>query len=314
MRKGIAKVILIGLMATALFAGCAKKADGGKTKIGYVSCNFNDTRQVYVMNEFKAFYSDKPEFEVVLQDAQEDVIRQQDLVNTLISQGVNILVVIPTNTDAMAPIIAAAKNKNIPLLFANRNPFNDSLPPDDVYYLGSQPIISGRLQAELAGKLLNGQGNVCILTGILGQEAQIERTKGNREVLQQNFPNIKIIGQDTGNWQRDQGMTITENWLTAHGKGLNAILANNDEMALGAIEALRAAGRSDVIVMGIDGVPDALEAVKNETMAATVFLSAELEGRGIAEISYRLAKGESVEKTTWVPDVFITSDNVDEYR
>jgi inositol transport system substrate-binding protein len=266
------------------------------------------------MNEFKDYFADKPEYELLFQDAQEDVIRQQDLVNTVISQGVKILLVVPVDTDSVNPIVESSRKANIPLIFFNRNPFYDSAPPENVYYLGSQPIISGQLQAEFVGKLLNGQGNVCILMGTLGQEAQVKRTEGNEQIIKEKYPNIKILAKDTGKWQRDQGMTMAENWLTAYGTNLNAILANNDELALGAIEALRAAGRTDVIVLGIDGIPDAFAAVKNKSLAATVFLSPALEGRGVADIAYKILNKQSVEKITWTQDVFVTAENVAQYE
>jgi inositol transport system substrate-binding protein len=313
MKKRYGAIVLL-MVAVGVLMGCAKKDTGGKIKIGYISCNFNDTRQIYVMEEFKSYFADKPEYELVLVDSQEDVIKQQDQVNTLIPQGVKVLIIVPVNVEAVDPMIASAANANIPLLFLNRDPFSSGkVIPKNVYYLGSQPITSGKFQGELVGQLLNGQGNICILMGFLGQDATVQRTEGNELVISEKYPGIKVLAKETASWQRDQGMTLTENWLTAYGKNINAILSNNDEMALGAIEALRVAGRNDVIVMGIDGIPDAYPAIKNGTMAATVLLDPVLEGKGAAEISHKLLKGESVETVTTVPDVYITAENVDQY-
>jgi inositol transport system substrate-binding protein len=265
------------------------------------------------MDAFKSFFTDKSEYELILLDAQEDVIKQQDLVNTVISQGIKLLIVIPVTTESVDPIIASALDAKIPLVFVNRNPFVGKPQPENTYYVGSDTIISGMLQSEYLGKLLNGSGGLCILQGTLSHEASINRTEGNEQVIRENYPGIKVLAKEPANWQRDQGMTITENWLTAYGKDLSAILANNDEMALGAVEALRAAGRPDVVVMGIDGIPDAVAAVKNGTMAATVLLSPETEGRGTAEVAYKIINGQTVEPFTKVSEVFITQENAAQF-
>jgi inositol transport system substrate-binding protein len=302
------------LVATGAFAGGSKEAAGGKSKVGYVCNNFNDTFQTYVMNAAKKYFDGKPDVELVLQDAQEDVIRQQDLVNTLISQKVKALIVVPVNTSAMEPIIKAAADAKIPLVFVNRNPFGEKALPANVYYVGSQEIIAGQLQMEQMGKLLGGKGSVCILMGKLDNEGAVKRTEGNEAIIKSMFPNIKILAKETGNWQRDQGMSLTENWLTAYGKNLNGILANNDEMALGAAEALKAAGRTDVIVMGVDAIPDAKVAVENGTLAATVLQDAVGQGQGAAEVASVVMKGGKMPSVSWVPFVLVNKDNLAKYK
>lgn len=313
---GILVVSMFGI--ATLFASGAKDAGTaqtkGKVKVGYVCNNFNDTFQTYVMEAAKKYFAEKPEVEFITQDAQEDVVREQDMVNTLITQGVKALIVIPVNTSAMDPIIKAAANAKVPLVFVNRNPFGEKELPKNVYYVGSQEIIAGQLQGEAMGKLLNGKGNVCILEGKLDNEGAVKRTQGNEEVLKSKYPGIKVLAKETGNWQRDQGMSLTENWLTAYGKDLNGILANNDEMALGAVEALKAAGRTDVYVMGVDAIPDAKVAVGNGSLAATVLQDSVGQGRGGAEVAYTVMNGGAMPSVTWVPFVLITKDNLDKYK
>lgn len=316
MKRAIAVVAIILMVTAGVFAGGAKDsgAAGGKVKVGYVCNNFNDTFQTYVMDAAKAFYADKADVELLLQDAQEDVVREQDVVNTLISQGVKALIVVPVNTSAMEPIIKAAAAAKIPLVFVNRNPFGTGALPANVYYVGSQEIIAGQLQMEAMGKVLGGKGNVCILIGKLDNEGAVKRTEGNEATIAAKFPNIKVLAKETGNWQRDQGMSLTENWLTAYGKNLNGILANNDEMALGAVEALKAAGRTDVFVMGVDAIPDAKVAVGNGSLAATVLQDAVGQGRGAAEVAYAALKGEKKDPITWVPFVLVNKDNLSRYK
>jgi inositol transport system substrate-binding protein len=214
----------------------------------------------------------------------------------------------------MEPIIKAAADAKIVLVFVNRNPFGTGSLPANVYYVGSQEIIAGQLQMEAMGKVLGGKGNVAILIGKLDNEGAVKRTEGNEETIKAKFPNIKVLAKETGNWQRDQGMSLTENWLTAYGKNLNGILANNDEMALGAVEALKAAGRTDVFVMGVDAIPDAKVAVGNGSLAATVLQDAVGQGQGAADVAYKVLKGGKVDAVTWVPFVLVNKDNLAQYK
>lgn len=309
MKKAVVFLAVLIMLAVATQAFAADKI-----KIGYICNNFNDTFQTYVMDAAKKFFAGKADVELILQDAQEDVIRQQDLVNTLISKGVKALIVVPVNTGAMEPIIQAAADAKIPLVFVNRNPFGENALPANVYYVGSQEIIAGQLQMEAMGKVMGGKGNVAILMGKLDNEGAVKRTEGNEATIKAKFPNIKVLAKETGNWQRDQGMSLTENWLTAYGKNLNGILANNDEMALGAVEALKAAGRKDVFVMGVDAIPDAKVAVGNGSLAATVLQDAVGQGSGAAGVAYTVVKGGKSASVIWVPFVLVNKANLSKYK
>ena len=309
MKRILCVLAVLMLITSGLFAG-GRRDD--RPLVGFISPNVNDLFQNFVWEAFHGFFADRPDFNVVVHDAQEDILRQQDQVNALIAQGARAIVVVPVDTGAMGPIVTAAANANVPLVFVNRNPFGEAAPPMNAFYVGSQEIVAGRLQGEAMAQLLNGQGGVAILMGILGNEGAIMRTQGNEEVLAR-FPGISILDRQTGNWQPDQGLTHAENWITAFGPQLNGILANNDEMALGAIQALRAAGREDVFVIGVDAVPDALAAVRAGTMAGTVFQDAVGQGRGAAEKAYRVIRGERPTSITWIPFVHIDSNNVDQF-
>ena len=310
MKRIVCLFAVLMLITAGVFAGGRARDD--RYLVGFISPNINDLFQIFIMEAFTGFFADRPDFNVVVQDSQENILMQQDQVNALIAQGARALVVVPVDTGAMAPIIAAAASANVPLVFVNRNPFGDAAPPTNAFYVGSQEIVAGRLQGEAMAQLLNGQGGVAILMGILGNEGAIMRTQGNEEVLAR-FPGITILDRQTGNWQPDLGLNHTQNWITAFGPQLNGILSNNDEMALGAIQALSAAGRSDVAVIGVDAVPDALAAVRGGTMSGTVFQDAVGQGRGAAEKAYQAIRGGTPASLTWVPFVYIDRSNIDQF-
>jgi len=306
------KKVLVILVVLLLAAGAVFGQQ--KTLIGYVCTNFNDTFQGYIMTEFRGYFAGKSQYTVEFQDSQEDVVKQQDQVNNLIAKGAKALVVVPVNTSAMAPITKAAADAKVPLVYVNRNPYGTKNPPKNVYYVGSQEIVAGQMQAESLGKLLNGQGGVCILMGKLDNEGAIGRTKGNEDTFKAKFKGIRVLAKETGNWQRDQGMSITENWVTTYGDRLKAVLANNDEMALGAAQALRNARRTDVIVMGVDAIPDAITAVTNGILSATVKQDAAGQGRGAAAAAEGALTGKPEKPITWVPFVYIDKNNVAQFK
>ncbi len=311
----VRKILLVLLMAfTALGCGGGKRREGSKNyRVAYICNNFNDTFQTYVMDAAKKYFSEVNNVDLIAQDALEDVVRQQDLVNTMIAQGIDALIVVPVDTSAMTPITRAAAEAKVPLVFVNRNPYAGKPLPEKVYYVGSQEIIAGKLQMGYIGSLLKGVGGISILMGKLDNEGALKRTEGVERYALESFPAIRILAKETGNWQRDQAMVITENWITAYGPNLNAILSNNDEMALGAIEALRAAGREDVYVVGIDAIPDALEAILAGTLAGTVLQDSKGQGMGAARIAHQALEGRVQSSLVWVPFVLITPENIAEF-
>lgn len=320
MKKTIALFTAMFLIF-AMLVGCSpaatpaekpaeEMAEGDKYVVGFVSSNFNDTGQVFVKDGAKA-KAEELGMEFREADAQEDVLKQQDLVQAFIAEKVDVLIVVPVSTDAMEPIIKAANDAEIPVVFVNRNPFGENTPPEGTYYVGSEELVAGQQQAEYLGELMGAEGGkVFILQGKLDNEAAIKRTAGFVDTVKAKFPTIEVVATEVGNWQRDQGVTITENWLTAYGDEIDAIVANNDEMALGAVEVLQREGRTDVIVLGVDFTPDAKAAILEGTMVGSVKQDLAGQGAGGVQVAYDLlTKGSVAENPFWIPFVLITADD-----
>jgi inositol transport system substrate-binding protein len=304
--------VLLAVFLTAgiiVMAGCQKKDE--KVKIAYLNSNANDMWLTYLQKAFEDYFSDKPEFEVSFLDGQEDVLRQQDQVNSAIVNGTNILVIIPIDTNSVSQITKAAADAKILLVYLNRNPYGDNAFPPNVYCVASDNVIAGRLQAEEMGRLLGGQGNVCIITGDMNHEGTVNRTAGNEEILKSKFPGITILAKEPGRWFREQGYTVAQNLLTAY-SDLHGIICNNDEMALGAVKAATEANRK-LFIMGVDATADGLAAVADGGLAATVFQDAVGQGRGGAEVAVKLARGEKVDTITYVPFKLVTKVNVSKF-
>jgi len=288
-------------------------ASGANITIGYACADLNNTFQTYLVDAARNF-ADANGVGLTVTDAQQDVIFQQNQVETMIQNNISALVVSPSDTSAMGPVTNVALGANVPLVYVNSNPYTDSDMPAGVYYVGSLETTGGRLQMEKAGELMSGEGNVFILIGDPGYEASRQRTEGVKEIIAEKYPNIKVVSEEVADWQREKAVTVTENWLTAHGDNVNAIIANNDEMALGAIQALTAAGRSDVIVIGIDAIPDAVKAIEAGTMAASVFQDAAGQAGGAMQVALDvLNNNPPSEQILWVPFILVDEKNFREY-
>jgi len=240
-------------------------------------------------------------------NGQEDVATQLSQVENFVSQGVDAIVVIPVDTSAAQPMTDAAKAANIPLVYVNRNPSIADNP-----YVGSDSLYAGTVEMTELAKLAGGKGNVVILQGQTNNEAAVLRTQGCNDVVAKN-PGMKVTKTQSGNWARDQGLSIMENWLQT-GDQIDVVCANNDEMALGAIKAIDDAGKTGkIIVGGVDATADALAAMQAGTLATTVFQNAKGQGGGGVDAAATLAGGGSVPPLIDIPYELVTKDNLSQY-
>lgn len=248
------------------------------------------------------------ELTIVAADNQTDT--QLGQVENFIAQGVDAILVVAVDTDAAGPMTEAAAAAGIPLVYVNRRP---SDLPSGVPYVGSDSLLSGLLEMEQLATLAGGKGNVVILQGDPANEAAVLRTQGCKDIVAKN-PGMKVTKEAAGNWQRDKGLEIMENWLQS-GDQIDIVCANNDEMALGAIQALKAAGKLDsVLVGGVDATGDALAAMEAGELEVTVFQDASGQGGGGVDAAIKLINGETVPDYVDVPYVLVTLDNINDFK
>lgn len=243
-----------------------------------------------------------------IEDAKGDVAQQLQQVQNFIGQGVDAIIVNPVDTNAVKPIMDQAEKAGVPLIFVNRRP--QAPLTDKMAYVGSDSELAGRLQMEALAKALGGKGNVAILLGDLANEATRDRTKGV-EAVAAKYPGIKIVQKQTAKFMRNDAVDVVSNWLTA-GDDIQAIASNNDEMAIGALQAL-GKNPNNVLIAGVDGTPDALQMIKNGKMIATVFQDAKGQGEGSVQTAIKLVNGEKVQKNVMIPYQLITKENYTEF-
>ncbi|MCC2612964.1 sugar ABC transporter substrate-binding protein [Neorhizobium sp. Rsf11] len=250
-----------------------------------------------------------------VEDAQNDVAKQQSQIQNFIAAGVDAIIVNPVDTDATTAMSKIASDAGIPLVYVNREPVNVDSLPDKQAFVASEEIVAGTLETKEVCRLLGGKGNVVIMMGELSNQGARMRTKAVHDVVAADeCKGMKVVEEQTANWQRTQGADLVTNWLSS-GIEFDAVISNNDEMAIGAIQALKAAGKDmkDVVVAGVDATQDALAAMQAGDLDATVFQDAAGQGKGALDAALKLAKGEEVDKKVYIPFQLVTPANVKDF-
>lgn len=299
------------LALSLMFASGAALAD---MKIGVSMSQFDDTWLTYLRESMDKKAKSYPDgVQLQFEDARSDVVKQLSQVESFISQKVDAIVVNPVDTAATRKITEAAVKAGIPLVYVNRRP-DDLKLPKGVVTVASNDLEAGEMQMQYLADKMGGKGDIVILLGDLANNSTTNRTKGVKEVLAK-YPNIKIEQEQTGIWLRDKGMTLVNDWLT-QGRKFDAVVANNDEMAIGAAMALSQAGveKGSVLIAGVDGTPDGLNAIKKGNMAVSVFQDAKGQADGSIDAAVKMARNEPVEQAVWVPYRLITPQNVDTFK
>jgi ABC-type sugar transport system, periplasmic component len=299
----------IAIMSMAL-GGVPARAAESKVKIGVSMALFDDVWLTLVRNAITKWGSEHPDVDLTIVDANNDSAKQTGQVENFLAQGMDAVVILPVDTAATGPMTKAVVKAGKPLVYVNRLPSNL---PKSVVYCGSNSIDAGIMNMEELGKAMGGKGNVVILMGELSNEAAIGRTDGIKKVIKEKFPDIKIVREQSGNWKREQGKTIMENWL-ASGQQIDGVASNNDEMALGALQAIKAAGKLDKIhVGGTDASHDALESMDKGELNDTVFQDPVAQGQESVNAAYLLAKKQNnpkvVDGKIWIPYQRVTKEN-----
>ncbi|ADL69220.1 ribose ABC transporter substrate-binding protein RbsB [Thermoanaerobacterium thermosaccharolyticum] len=286
-------IILVVLLVFALMAGCSsnsgntsKTATNTKT-IGLVLSTQNNPFFVSLKNGVEK-EAKKLGYSVTVLDSQNDSSKELSNVEDLIQQKVSVLLLNPVDSDAAVNEVKEANNNNIPVITLDRDVNGGNI----VSNIASDNVKGGQMAADFLAKKLNNKGNIVELVGTPGASSTIERGKGFDDEISK-YPNIKIISKQTANFDRSQGLSVMENILQAQPK-IDAVFAQNDEMALGAIKAIKGANRQGILVVGFDGTADGLNAIKNGQMTATIAQQPELIGTLGVDTADKYLKGEKV--------------------
>ena len=300
------------LAAIGLFSSCnpSKNSEQGEAKKIVIGATMLSMQSEYIVNLSDEMQKKAQEMgvELILVDAERSALKQIEQVESFIAQKVDVIILNPCEVEASSPAVAKALAAKIPIINVNSA---TSTPP--TAFVGSNDEEAGRMAMKLIAEKLGGKGNVVMIHGFMGQTAQIQREKGAKEILKQ-YPNLKLIAQQAGDWDRAKGLDLMENWIQSYGKDINAVFSQNDEMGMGALKALQNAGMKDkVLLVSIDAIADALQAVKKGDLDATILQNSQKQGAGAIETAVKIAKGQVYEKELLIPFQLITKENIGEF-
>lgn len=302
------KTLIAATVATLLLSPAAYAE-----KIGVTIANSNPWLTL-VRNGMKAQVEKMKGVDAQFEDAQDDIGRQLNHIQNFIAQKVDAIVVVTVDSQATPKMTKMATAAGIPLVYVNHPPGEKQLPAK-VSFVGSNEVDSGTMQTKEVCRLLKGKGDILLIIGDLSNESALQRTQDVKDVIAKPpCTGMKIVDAQAATWSRTQAADLMNNWLSA-GHKFDAVIANNDEMAIGAIQSLKAAGKmkKDTIVAGIDATRDALASMKDGELKVTVFQDAYGQGGGGIEAAVKLARGEKVPPSVWIPFELVTPANVDKY-
>lgn len=342
MNKRTMSLILASLIVGGtVLSGCSKPASSdpsGKPSIGVAIYKFDDTFMTGVRNAIADAAKDKASAEIV--DSQNSQPTQNDKVDLFITKKVKSLAINPVDRNAAGVIIDKAQKANTPVVFFNREPLPEDMKKwDKVYYVGAKAEESGTISGQLivdywkahkeADKNGDGVLQYVMLKGEPGHQDAELRTKYSIKAVEDAGIKVEKLAEDTAMWDRVKGQEKMAAFLASHGDKIEAVFANNDDMALGAIEALKAAGyfkdNKFMPVVGVDATAPALKALEEGTLLGTVLNDAKNQGKATLNIAYDLAQGKTPSKESigyeitdkqyvWIPYKKITKDNMNDAK
>lgn len=284
-----------------------KAAEGGEIVIGCTLQNLSEEFMTMLQGAMEIQLKNYDNVKLIINDAESQSDKQASQLDRFVAQGVDAVIISPVDADALASAVKTVVDAGIPVITCSADVSGDQ----GQVWVGSSNENGGEIEMKYVAEQLGGKGKIAILRGPLGAFAEQGRFAGYETVLK-DYPDIEIVFDQTGNWQREEAMSLIENLLTA-GTELDAVVCQNDGMALGALEAVKAAGKKDaIIITGIDAIVDALDSIKAGELDATCFQDAIGQGTNALDMAVKAAKGEAIERMD-IPFELVTQENVDGY-
>ncbi|MGO8831371.1 MAG: sugar ABC transporter substrate-binding protein [Roseiarcus sp.] len=305
MKKYLIATAMVALLSTSAYAA----------KIGVSMDKFDDNFLTVLRNGMSDYAKTVPGLTLQIEDAKDDVSKQLSQIQNFIANKVDAIIVNPVDTSATAAMTKLAADAGVPLVYVNREPADAEKFGPKTAFVGSNEADSGTLESKQICKLLGGKGDILVMEGELSNQAAVQRTKDIHEVIATpECSGIKIIAEQTAVWDRTKAQNLMTNWLSK-GMKYDALVSNNDEMAIGAIQALKAAGvdTKKAIVGGVDATQDALASMKAGDLKVTVFQDAAGQGKGAIDAALKMTAGQKVDKKIYVPFQLVTPANMADF-
>ncbi|MCH7919492.1 MAG: sugar ABC transporter substrate-binding protein [Planctomycetes bacterium] len=307
MRKALPFVLLISAVLLVFVVQKRRSSERDGVVIGVSLLNVS---YEFIVNIKEAMVIRAQELGVrlIINDAERSAEKQIQQIESFIAQRVDAIILNPCEVEASSPAVDKAIQAQIPIV--NVNSETRSVP---TAFVGSRDEQSAEIAINFLAERLEGKGRIVMLSGYPGQAAEIKRSQGAKSTLKKHA-GLQLIAEQTANWSREEGMALMENWLQAYKDEIDGVFAQNDEMGMGALQALESAGVKDrIVLVGVDAIADALKAVKDGRLDATVFQNAKGQGSRAVETALQIIRGEPYEEAVFIPFELVTAENVDEY-
>jgi ribose transport system substrate-binding protein len=295
-----------GLAATAIVSAASLAFADEKIKIGFSQGTMESSWRVnMVEGNRKWAEANLPDVELLITNGENNASKQVSDVESLLAQGIEVLIISPVTADALTPVVKQAMDAGVPVLTLDRK-----VQTPVTVHIGADNVLIGKTAGEFVCETLGGEGNVIEIQGTAGASATVDRHDAFHAVLSEKCPGVKVIADQVANYVREPAIKFMEDMLQRFGPGeIDLVYAHNDDMALGAVTALEAAGRLDEVkVVGIDGENAAYDAIADGKMVAT-FTYHFVAPEGI-QYGYKVAKGEELPEEIILPTHQVDSTNV----
>jgi ribose transport system substrate-binding protein len=331
-RRGLVPAAI--LAATALFlAACGEAADGGDPDAtasdpaaevdgaegeaasdgGVIGVSVADQRSLFYISAVNGMRAEAEEqgYELRVLAAQNDSTAQVSHVQDLVAQGVGALIFTPQDATAASAGVLEANAADIPVVAVDQRPETDE--GELATYIATDSVQAARELCTWAFEQMGGSGNIAILQGVLGSTAEIQRTQGCEEALEE-FPDVEVVAMTSANWDETEAFNASQNILTAN-PDLDAIFGESDAMAMGAAKAAEQAGRDDMLFFGIDGFPTMFDEIENGLVHATMAQQPYMMGQLAVRDAVALIEenGEDIPELQYQDTVLVTQENIDEF-
>lgn len=284
------------------------KADANsEVTIGVLMKTMSDTYSNKLGEALEAYAQENyPNAEILLMDGQADIAKQISQAEDLIAKKVDVIILNPQDADGSAQVLDLAADAGIPVVEVNTETVRD----DYVSYVGSNDVEAGEMMAAFVTEKLGGEGQYAILEGEMGQSAQLLRYEGLENTILKD-ENMECVATLSASWQRDQAMSTTEDWLSKY-PDLKAIICENDDMSMGALQAAESNGR-ELVIIGVDGISDAVQAVSEGRLSGSILQDAKGQASAVVDVAVKVGVGEEVASRYKVPFQLITEENAADF-
>lgn len=310
MKKTLAIVLaLTMILSLALLSGCgAEKAPESGKPVVYFCISHMTNAWAATASESMKDEAEAQGVDLTVYEANKDINTQVGQIEMAVTNGAQVIIVEPVSAEGVLAAVKAAEEAGVRVIIYNQN---ISDPSAATCFVGVSNEDMGYMEMKAACEAIGGKGNVALLLGPRGSEGQIGRSAGYTKALAE-YPDVQVVFEEDAEWTTEKALTLVENWIST-GTEINAVVAQNDNMALGAVKALEDAGIKGVPAYGVDAVDDALTAIKDGRLTATVDQATPLQSKLAIEVAIKLAKGEQVEPQYLAEPTLIDANNVAEY-